>query len=203
MRPPIGSGSVDLRERKRKKERIRRQSEHRRAEHLIPPAEGLLGSRSSFLIPVLVVLIGVGALLATRSRQAEVRREKRNPPERVAAEEIDALSAAVGRFRVHIGRWPTSDEGLKALVVNPGHPDWNGAYINLLHSDPWGSGYIYRQESNRLTLASCGPDRRFGTTDDILAQPIDFEVGSAWTNTWRLPDPAPGEVRIYPRAPDA
>lgn len=201
MRLPPGSIPTDYRERKRKKERIRREAERRRDQVPRLPSGPILGSRSSLLMPVLAVLLLMGVMLTSRSRQAAKLREARRPPSVVATEELEALAAAIGRFRLHMGRWPTSEEGLKALVVNPGHPHWNGAYINILHPDPWGAGYVYRELSNGVTLASCGPDLRFGTPDDLHADPLDFDVGSAWTNSWKRAGLEAGEVRILKAPP--
>jgi len=63
-----------------------------------------------------------------------------------AAVQIADLEAAIDLFRVDVGRYPTQQEGLNALVVKPQTAStWNGPYLRKgLPKDPWGNPYRYR-----------------------------------------------------------
>lgn len=59
---------------------------------------------------------------------------------------VAELEAAVERFYVTMDRYPTADEGLKALVDPPANDEnkkWRGPYIKQLRNDPWNNPYQY------------------------------------------------------------
>lgn len=77
-------------------------------------------------------------------------------------------------YRIHMGSYPTTAEGLQALVTNPGSKSgWNGPYVTdgKLPKDPWGEPYQYSYPGTRnkdgYDLWSKGPDKQSGTADDI------------------------------------
>src|SRR5450759_145610 len=58
-----------------------------------------------------------------------------------------SFGSALDLFNLDTGRYPSSAEGLTALVQSPGTiPAWNGPYLKggLLPNDPWGKSYVYR-----------------------------------------------------------
>jgi general secretion pathway protein G len=59
---------------------------------------------------------------------------------------IAELENALERFRFNMDRYPTTEEGLKALVEAPANDDkrWRGPYIKRLHMDAWNHPYQYR-----------------------------------------------------------
>ncbi len=62
----------------------------------------------------------------------------------VAKAQIDTFGTALDMFRLGVGRYPTTSEGLQALRTNPGADLWNGPYLAKdLPADPWGKPYIY------------------------------------------------------------
>jgi len=64
-----------------------------------------------------------------------------------AAIQIDNLSAALDLYRLEVGRYPSTEEGLEALVERPeGTGNWNGPYIDKREglTDPWDRPYRYR-----------------------------------------------------------
>ena len=120
-----------------------------------------------------------------------------------ARKSVDALATALGRYRYHVGSYPTTEEGLEILasdrVVKRG---WNGPYIRRVVKDPWGCDYVYvcNGEAENPTLYSKGPDRTAGTTDDILPLEGAFEEpfkDLSWTKGWM-----PYQLRGYVLAPD-
>lgn len=84
---------------------------------------------------------------------------------------VNALRQALDRFRADCGRYPSVAEGLKALVINPPLPGWNGPYVNLVRPDPWHTPFIYKLDGECPIVVSAGSDRRFGTADDIVPDP--------------------------------
>jgi general secretion pathway protein G len=76
-------------------------------------------------------------------------------------------------FEIDTGRYPTSDEGLNALLSQPaGVREWHGPYIERgMPKDPWGNPYVYRSPGQHNTasydLYSFGPDGAEGGGDDI------------------------------------
>jgi type II secretion system protein G len=87
------------------------------------------------------------------------------------------FSGALDRFKAHCGRYPSTAEGLAALVTKPSADDvqdlWGGPYVPDAAAlrDPWGHPYQYAspgaRNAERYDLSSWGPDGAAGTADDI------------------------------------
>jgi general secretion pathway protein G len=61
-----------------------------------------------------------------------------------AKAQVELLGQALDHFRLDVGRYPTTQEGLSALITNPGIEKWDGAYLKKgLPVDPWGKPYLY------------------------------------------------------------
>lgn len=119
------------------------------------------------VIVIIGILVGgVAVSLSGRSQEAMVTRAR--------ADVSGHLSLALDLFETDLGRFPTEDEGLAALVLNPGsgESNWRGPYLRgELEPDPWGTPYQYSLDSDdtgRYTIRSAGPDRQFGNEDDII-----------------------------------
>jgi len=116
---------------------------------------------------------------------------------------VDAVAVALGRYRYHVGSYPSTEEGLEALAaITPRKKGWNGPYVNHVVKDPWGHDYVYacNGESEPPTLYSMGPDGRAGTTDDVLPDRALFDEpfrDTSWTKGWM-----PYYLRGYVVAPD-
>jgi general secretion pathway protein G len=164
LRPPTPEH-----ERKRIKERIAREAERKRTAMGAPPNVGI-GRKPSGILLILVGLILVGGLLLSRVDYRFGTR-KRRPKAYVAEKELDVLRTALDHFRNDCGRYPSLAEGLKALVSNPGLPEWNGPYVNLVKPDPWRTPYGYRLDGTNVAVFSAGPDRTPATPDDLQAAP--------------------------------
>lgn len=87
--------------------------------------------------------------------------------------DIAGFKIALGMFESNCGRFPTTEEGLAALVTQPGDvKGWAGPYLDKLSvkPDPWGNPYQYRypgQHGVDYDLWSYGPDLADGGDDDI------------------------------------
>jgi len=120
------------------------------------------------LLLVLVILATLAAVVvpkfARRSEQARIT---------AARTDIANLEVSLDAFEVDTGRYPTSAEGLAALVENPGDvKGWTGPYIRRgVPKDPWSNEYVYacpgEHNVNGFDLHSLGPDGQDGTDDDI------------------------------------
>jgi general secretion pathway protein G len=90
---------------------------------------------------------------------------------RSARLQIDSLAAALDLFYLDTGRYPSEQEGLKALIARvPSVDNWNGPYLQQseLPQDPWGNPYEYHVpgEKKPYDIVSLGSDGRQGGTDD-------------------------------------
>jgi len=139
--------------------------------------------RAAFtLIELMVVMVILGILAAL------VMPRILNYPERArrdaARVQIRILEGAVTRFKVDTGEFPTTGQGLRALVEDPGVRGWNpGGYLEKgrVPLDPWGSPYIYIYPGRHNTdfdIISRGKDGEPGGTGydaDIESWDLDKE----------------------------
>lgn len=81
---------------------------------------------------------------------------------KAARAQIDALDKALDAYRLDLGRYPTTEQGLNALVVQPGgNARWAGPYLKKgVPVDPWGKPYVYKSpgEHGDFDLSSNGRD---------------------------------------------
>jgi len=125
-------------------------------------------NRGFSLIELIVVLVILG-LLATVVGPKVMDRLGRGKSE-IAKLQIDQLDGALGLLRFDVGRYPTTSEGLPALIDNPGIENWAGPYLDkrTLPKDPWGREYQYRApgQFGDYDLYSLGADGVEGGEDD-------------------------------------
>ena len=97
------------------------------------------------------------------SRPEQARRMK-------AKVDIRSIESALGLFKTDTGRFPTTSEGLAALVTNPGIKGYNGdAYLDKIPTDPWSNRYIYLcpgVNGKDYDLESYGKDGEDGGSED-------------------------------------
>ncbi|MSU45849.1 MAG: type II secretion system protein GspG [Lacunisphaera sp.] len=89
----------------------------------------------------------------------------------------DSFKTALVRYKIDLGSYPTTAEGLGALLAAPANAAdrWHGPYAEVTGSqippDPWGEPYQYRNpgthNKDTYDLFSKGPDKTEGTADDI------------------------------------
>ena len=118
-------------------------------------------SRGFTLIELLVVLAILGMLAAIAVPQ--VLKYLGRAKEDVVKVQSQALQTSLDLFLLDVGRYPTDQEGLQALVQQPpGLNQWHGPYVTKAASliDPWGRPYVYHQpgQSGDYDLYSLGPD---------------------------------------------
>jgi general secretion pathway protein G len=94
------------------------------------------------LVELLVVLVILGLLAALVGPQLFPKLGKGK--QSAAKAQIELFGQSLDQFRLDVGRYPTTQEGLAALVTNPGIDKWEGPYLKKgLPNDPWGRPYIY------------------------------------------------------------
>ena len=83
---------------------------------------------------------------------------------KTAAVQIADLDKSLELFKLDVGRYPTTQEGLQALVVKPGAVNgWNGPYLKGgVPSDPWGNPYRYANNGGAIEIISLGADGAAG-----------------------------------------
>jgi len=85
--------------------------------------------------------------------------------QKAAKTQIEMFGTALDSFRLSIGRYPSTAEGLQALRTNPGIDVWDGPYIRKdVPMDPWGRPYIYScpGQHGDYDLVSLGADGQEG-----------------------------------------
>lgn len=127
-----------------------------------------LKSRGFTLLEVLVVLVILGLLTAyvapkyfSQVGKSEVK---------TARAQIDSLEKSLDQYRIDVGRYPSNEQGLQALVAKPAdEARWDGPYLRkALPNDPWGKPYQYRQpgEKSEIDIFSFGRDGQPGGTGE-------------------------------------
>jgi len=89
---------------------------------------------------------------------------------KVARAQLDALEKALDQYRLDVGRYPSTEQGLKALVTKPSSESrWSGPYLKKsVPPDPWGRAYLYKApgEHGDFDLVSFGKDGQPGGTGE-------------------------------------
>jgi general secretion pathway protein G len=122
------------------------------------------GSRGFTLLELLVVMVIIGLLASYVGPKYFAQIGKSEV--KTTRAQIDALGKAIDQFRLDVGRYPTTEEGLTALVVQPASlAKWDGPYLaKSVPLDPWGNAYQYKApgDHNDYDLFSFGKDGRPG-----------------------------------------
>lgn len=116
------------------------------------------------LLELLVVMVIIGLLVGyvapryfSQIGKSEIK---------TAQAQIDALEKALDQYRLDVGRYPATEQGLSALNTQPaGETRWHGPYLKkAVPRDPWGQVYQYRfpGEHGDFDLYSLGPDGKPG-----------------------------------------
>jgi len=129
----------------------------------------ITGSGGFTLLELLVVLIILGLIAAFATPQ--VMRYLGGARSDAARIHIQTLVSALDLFRLDVGRYPSDQEGLDALVERPSGMDrWNGPYVRRrdMLTDPWGRPYSYKVpgEHGEFDVFTLGADNAPGGTGE-------------------------------------
>ncbi len=133
-----------------------------------PRRRGRVGTEGLTFIEMMVVLAIIGLLLALVGPQFIGQVGKAES--QAARNQIALFETALDTFRLDVGRYPTTSEGLQALRGRPfGLDRWDGPYLRKdVPNDPWGKGYLYRSpgQNGPFDLFSYGADGAAGGDGD-------------------------------------
>ena len=136
----------------------------KKTKFVVTPLRHLHKPAGFTLLELLVVMVIIGLLAGyvgpkyfSQIGKSEVK---------VTRAQIDGLGKALDHFRLDIGRYPSTEEGLAVLITRPAdQPKWDGPYLTKnVPLDPWGNPYIYKYpgEHGEYDLISNGKDGQPG-----------------------------------------
>lgn len=132
--------------------------------------------KSGFTLIEILIVIALVAVLATFTIKNLGGTLTEN--QEVAAQTfIDTvLDSTMVQYRINMGNYPTTEQGLQALMKAPSGKEkkWKGPYLKKEPLDPWGNPYQYKYPGSRnisgangFDVWSWGPDGKEGGSDDI------------------------------------
>jgi len=133
-----------------------------------------INRRGFTLIELMIVIIIIGLLagLVGPKLFGKLTQAK----QKAAKAQIELFGTALDAFRLDVGRYPTTEEGLKALREKPsGVEEWKGPYLPKdIPLDPWGRPYIYKSpgdhgEYDLLSYGLDGVEGGEGENQDIVS----------------------------------
>jgi len=121
------------------------------------------------LLELLVVIVIIGLLAAYVGPKYFAQLGKSEVT--IAKAQIESLEKSLDTYRLDVGRYPTTEEGLGALMAAPATATakWNGPYLKkAIPPDPWGHAYIYRAPGSKAEyeIVSTGKDGQPGGTGE-------------------------------------
>ena len=115
------------------------------------------------LIEILVVMAIIGMLAVIVA--PNIFNQQAGAQIDAALSQISSLEAALDTYRLDVGEYPDSLEGLRENIS--GRAVWNGPYLRRdVPLDPWGNDYVYDANGREFTLSSYGPDGEQGGEGD-------------------------------------
>jgi len=123
-------------------------------------------TQKGFTLLELLVVLGIIAMLAGIVGP-QVMKHMGESKTKAAKVQIEDLAATLDMYKLDIGSYPTSEEGLQALIESPDSAKrWNGPYLrkNKIPLDPWQHEYHYASpgEHGKFDLFSWGADNKEG-----------------------------------------
>ena len=127
--------------------------------------------RSAFtLMELMIVIIILGLLAALVMPSLTGKSEEAK--QKLVCIQMKNISQALKMFKVDNGRYPTTEEGLEALIKNPSSdelPNYaKSGYLedSNLPKDPWGHPFVYLEEDGNPEIISLGADGKEGGTEE-------------------------------------
>jgi general secretion pathway protein G len=141
------------------------------ASQLVPKGDTMTrrtrAAQSGFtLIEIIVVVVIIGLLAAVVTQTLSGRTDDARIAK--ARQDIQAMETALTLFKLDNFRYPTNEQGLRALVEKPADPEirnWKeGGYVKRLSKDPWGRDYLYESPGTHgeVDIYTLGADGQAG-----------------------------------------
>ncbi|CAN4276372.1 PulG Type II secretory pathway, pseudopilin PulG [Methylophilaceae bacterium] len=115
---------------------------------------------------VVIVIIGLLASIAAPKLFKQIGKSET----KTASAQIESLGLALDQYRIDVGQYPSTEQGLVALYKNPGNvPKWAGSYLKKnIPNDPWGKPYLYKSPGDHgdYDLFTLGKDGQLGGTEE-------------------------------------
>ncbi len=130
------------------------------------------GDQGFTLIELLVVIAILGLLIALVA--PAVLGQLSGAKIKIAHQSIERIGQILDLYKLDVGSYPSTDDGLQALVTKPSDADnWNGPYVKgSVPVDAWNHAYLYRNPSNRdghdYDLCSAGPANNAGDSSSEI-----------------------------------
>jgi general secretion pathway protein G len=131
------------------------------------PFEALDKERGMTLLEIIIVVALVGGLMTFII--GGIAGGTRTARERETGLAFGQLRSSLQMYKLAAGRFPTTEQGLSALVEKPSDvKGWRGPYVEPeLLNDAWGVAITYESDGRKIQFTSAGDDGEFGTDDDL------------------------------------
>ena len=145
---------------------------------LVKPFGAEKRSAGMTLIEIIIVIAILGTLmtilLSTLTKQGDTAREDE------ARLGMGTIAQSLQMYRVHNNVYPTTAQGLNALLRDPGNAArWRGPYLEKEKlKDPWSNDYSYTSDGRKFEIVSGGLDGVIGGADDIYFPAREAAAGS-------------------------
>lgn len=124
----------------------------------------MMNQRGMTLIEIMIVIAIIAGLMAVMGNQAV--KYLNDSKVKQAKIQIKNVSQSLEAYNLDCNSYPSTDQGLQALVQNPGAetcPNWRpDGYEKKVPQDPWGAKYVYESDGGKYILKSLGKNRREG-----------------------------------------
>jgi len=116
---------------------------------------------------VVIVIIGLLAAFVAPKYFGQIGRSKTQ----VTRAQIESFEKALDQYRIDVGQYPTTEQGLVALFAAPASvANWHGPYLKKgIPADPWNNAYVYKapgSDNRDYDIVSYGANRTQGGADE-------------------------------------
>lgn len=136
-------------------------------------AAGAAGKQAGMtIIEILIVIALLGTIMTIV--MTNILDKSDDAKEDLAKVAAAQLENALRLYKLHNNRYPTTEEGLGALVTQPASAkNWRGPYTEADKlNDPWGVPFTYEASGvKNFKITSAGKDQEMGTADDVIYPP--------------------------------